>query len=100
MCDCTEYRYSERGRIRPGDLFRARGGTTYNGRRVAPRGRFRAIGIETHKRGIYIHAARVDKYGIQCSGTVLLYVDGKPYHPEGLPDGWIVKPSRVAKCRR
>lgn len=96
----TEYRYSERGVIRPGDTFRARGGSTYHGRRVGPRGRFRAVGIETDRRGTYIVAYQVDRHGLPTSGTTLLYVSGRPWRMRDLPEGWIVRPYRVAKCRQ
>ena len=93
-----EYRYSERGRIRAGEVFRARGGPTYKGQRVGSPGYYRLIGVEEYRCGTYLVAARVDRYGVQAGGTVTLYVSGDSYELEELP-GWLVRPYRVARKR-
>lgn len=89
----TEFRYSERGCIRQGDTFRARGGPTYRGSRVGSPGLYRLLGIE----GDNLVAVAVDRYGIQKGGVSTLYV-GKPYRLPELPE-WIVRPYRVARKR-
>lgn len=93
------YRYSERGVLRQGDLFRARGGPLYKGSRVGYPGRYRLLGIEVGKQRVYLVAVPVDKYGLPCGGSALLYVDGDSYPLVGLPD-WIVRPYTVSKLRK
>ena len=94
----AEYRYSERGVIRAGDTFRARGGSTYRGTRVGVPGLYRMLAVETRRQRVYLVAVPVDRHGIQKGGTVLLYVSGKPYRLSGLEE-WIVRPYRVARKR-
>ena len=94
----TEYRYSERGLLRPGDTFRARGGPTYRGSRVGQPGLYRLIGIEECRQRVYLVAVQVDRHGQQRAGVCTLYVSGKPYRLPQLHD-WIVRPYRVARKR-
>ena len=94
-----EYRYSERGCIRCGDTFRARGGPVYKSSRVGEPGMYRLLDIEQCRQRVYLVAVRVDKHGLQCGGTALLFVEGKPYRLRELPD-WIVRPYRVARLRK
>lgn len=95
----NEFRYGERGVIRPGDTFRARGGTTYKGSRVGEPGLFRMLAVETGKRGrVYLAAVPVDRYGVQRGGTRTLYVRGKPYRLAGL-ENWVCRAYRVSKVR-
>lgn len=98
MPTTIEYRYSERGLIRAGDTFRARGGATYRGSRVGEPGLYRMLGIHQCRQRVYLEAVRVDRHGLQTGGVSLLYVAGKPYRLRELPD-WIVRPYRVSKCR-
>ena len=94
----TEYRYSERGRIRAGETFRARGGPTYRGSRVGEPGLYKLLGVEATPERVYLVAVQVDKHGLQKGGTSTLFVSGKPYPLAGL-DSWIVRPYRVARKR-
>lgn len=93
-----EFRYSERGLLRAGDTFRARGGATYKGSRVGEPGLYRMIGIHRCRQRVYLEAVRVDRHGLQVSGVSLLYVSGKPYRLDGL-ENWIVRPYHVSRCR-
>lgn len=94
----TEYRYSERGCIRQGDTFRARGGPTYRGSRVGAPGLYRLLSVETDSHGINLVAVAVDRHGLQKGGVNTLLVSGKPYRLPQLPE-WIVRPYRVARKR-
>jgi hypothetical protein len=84
--------------LRVGEVFRVRGGPTYNGSRVGIPGLYRLLGVEKYRQRVYLLGVPVDKYGVQRGGTVLLYVSGKPYRLEGLPN-WVCKPYKISKKR-
>lgn len=95
MDEPVEYRYSERGVIRKGELFRARGGPTHNGSRVGEPGIYKLIGIEYGKKDrVYLLAQKCDRQGIPTGGSTLLYVKGKPYKLASL-SSWVVRTYRV-----
>lgn len=94
----TEYRYSERGCIRQGDTFRARGGPVYRGSRVGSPGLYRLLSVETDSHGVNLVSVPVDRHGLQKAGVITLYVSGKPYRLPQLPE-WIVRPYKVARKR-
>lgn len=93
-----EYRYSERGVIRCGDLFRARGGPTYRGSRVGAPGRYRLLGVEECRQRVYLLAVPVDRYGVQKGPVGLLLVQGRAWRLPELPE-WLVRPYRVSRIR-
>lgn len=93
-----EFRYSERGVIHTGDMFRARGGPTYKDSKVGSPGLYRMIGVETQGTRVYVLASPVSKYGLPCGGTRLLYVKGPAHRLKDLPD-WIIRPYKIAKVR-
>lgn len=84
----TEYRYSERGRIKRGDVFRAR--------RCDRPGRYKLLAVEQDAERIYLLAVPVDRHGIQSGGQTLLFVSGPDR--QGIAGTW--SPCRVARCRR
>lgn len=94
----NEYRYSERGRLRVGEVFRARGGPTYKGSRVGSPGLYKLLAVEQYRQRVYLVAVPVDRHGLQKAGVTTLYVSGKPYRLPQLPD-WVVRPYRVARKR-
>lgn len=93
-----EFRYGERGVIRAGDLFRARGGPTFRGGRVGEPGLYRLLAVERCRSRVYLVAVRVDRQGVQVGGVYSLFVAGKPYRLPALPE-WVVRPYRVSRCR-
>ena len=81
--------------IRIGETFRARGGPTYHESRVGRPGLYRLVAIERGRNDrVYLLGQSVDKAGLPNGGTMLLYVEGKPYRLAGLSE-WIVRPYRV-----
>lgn len=95
---CAEYRYSERGVIRQGEIFRARGGPTYKGQRVGSPGLYKLLDVVIQKKRTYLLGMLVNKHGLPVGGTSLLYVKGSPYPLDGLPD-WAVNPYKISKKR-
>lgn len=93
-----EFRYSDRGCIRAGDTFRARGGPTYRGTRVGSPGLYRLIDVEQCRQRTYLVAVAVDRHGLPKSGVSTLFVSGKSYRLPELEE-WIVRPYKVARKR-
>jgi hypothetical protein len=95
----NEYRYSDRGVIRVGDVFRASGGETYNGARCGSPGRYKLLAIVEGRKGrIYLECQRCDRHGVPTGGYRLLYVQGKPYRMKGLTN-LVVRPYKVSRQR-
>ena len=95
MSQMSEYRYSERGCIRRGDVFRARGGPTFKGSRCGDPGLYRMLNVEQQDDRIYLLAVPVDRHGIQTGGQKLLFVKGDEY--DGL--SCRMRPYRVSRVR-
>lgn len=94
----STFRYSPRGELKRGDLFRVSGGPIYqNKRRLGHRGTFKfQYAFQIGKR-VYIEAREVDpNYGYGRSVT--LFVKGRSYRRPATP-GVMVRTYKLRKLR-